>query len=249
MTAKKFKRLFIVLLGPLLVAGIICGVIAHQDMGSMNLYCHPFLKVDHCRDAGWKDNKFEEMIRRESPTWFYVQDRSYDENKFPRTSVQASQRIINDVQILEVAPYIGTSDLALSDLRALSGSRMSIIFGALNGEAGNRMRSLYPLQCNELRYVEGASNVFWAGLCGVPNGVAQVKFSIGSLGSQQLLDLKAAIDKETAERRQEIIRIYLIATPLFVVLFLLFSGVIWIIRHAILYVLKADSPKTSKENQ
>lgn len=234
MTRTRFKRLFVVLLGPLLIAGAILAFMANKDAGSLNMRCQIGLfGSENCRPTGWAD--FDERVAKEAPAWFDVKTRPYEKNSFPTVSVSASQRQIKDVQIIDVFPYAGTADgpgSPLSELRSLSDHKISIIFGVRNESA----RVYDPLGCNELDFEEAASGIFRAGLCGIPNGVAQVQFRVGEQGQKELMALKAAVDNETAEGRRIMILGYLILTPIFVVLFLLLSGLVWIVRRATSYV-------------
>ena len=92
-----------------------------------------------------------------------------------------------------------------------------------------------PLGCNELDF-EGYPASYIAGLCGIPNGVARVKFSVDANGASQLAALKSAIDKEVSDARQMLITEYLIGIPLYFVLFIVLSGAVWLLRKAITYV-------------
>ena len=237
MTRQKFKRLFLVLLGPLVISGAISAIVANNDDGSLNLRCESFtIDFENCRPTGWGD--FDKSVAEQAPAWFNAKVRSYENNSFPNAYISASQRRVNNAEILEVSPYLGTREGAgspLSELRSLSGRRISIVFGV----PSERIRELNPLGCNELDLQEASSGVFTAGLCGIPNGVAQVKFSVGPQEQQYLLTLKSAIDREIAERRKLMVQNYLFITPIFVVLFLVISGLVWIIRRAIAYVSAA----------
>jgi len=116
----------------------------------------------------------------------------------------------------------------------MAGQKISILFGT-----PNEPRPLDPLGCNQLDLEKASSGVFIAGLCGIPNGVARVEFRVDEQTQQDLMALKAAIDDQTSSGRQVLISNYLFLTPLFVVLFLIISGMVWIIRRAISYVAAA----------
>jgi hypothetical protein len=120
----------------------------------------------------------------------------------------------------------------LAQLRVLEGQKISIIFGSPD----NSYRLFNPLGCNELNFEESPSDVFVAGLCGIPNEVVRVKFRVGSRGQDQLLALKREIDEETSNIRQMMIITYLTITPIFVLLFLALTGLVWTVRRATAYV-------------
>lgn len=237
MTRKRFKRLFIVLLGPLLIAGAIFAGTTVDGYGSLRLRCEIGLSGNqYCRATGWDD--FDEMVAKEAPAWFDVHTRPLDKNTFPSVYVSASQRLIDEVEIINVSPYWGTADgpgSPTSELQSRASQKISIIFGV--GE--ERRRDFDLLGCNELDFEKAASGIFAARLCGIPDGLVRVDFRVGQKGQQDLMALKSAIDNEVAIERQRIIETYLFLTPIFVVLFLLVSGVIWLIRRAATYVLAA----------
>lgn len=234
MTRTKFKRLFLVLLAPLLIFGVIFAILENEKADPMTLRCQAFMsRHENCRPTGSGD--FDSYVAGQAPAWFDVKVRPYERNSFPKVFVSASQRQIDNVEILTVSPYLGTQGGAgspLNELRSLTGQRISIIFGV----PSERNRRLDPLGCNELDFEESSTGVFTAGLCGIPNGVVRVRFSVGQQELQMLDALKLAINRETEIRRQDLIKNYLFSTPMFVVLFLLVSAAVWIVRRAILYV-------------
>lgn len=231
MTRSRFKRLFLVLIGPLLIAGAVLAVAMADSHGSLRLRCEAGLfGGENCRPTGWGD--FDEIIAKNSPEWFDV----VISRTSSSVSVSASQRLIDDVEIINVSPYWGTEDgpgSPSSRLRSQAKQKISIIFGV--GE--DRVRDLDTLGCNELDFGKAASGIFAAGSCGIPDGVVRVNFRVGQQGQRDLLALKTAIENEIATERRRELETYLIFTPIFVVLFLVVSGFIWIIRRATTYVL------------
>lgn len=231
MTRSRFKRLFLILIGPLLIAGALLAVATVDGYGSLRLRCEAGLfGGENCRPTGWGD--FDEIIAKESPEWFDVDTSSTSSSVF----VSASQRLIDDVEIINVSPYWGTEDgpgSPPSKLRSRAKQKVSIIFGV--GE--ERVRDLDPLGCNQLDFEKAESGIFAARLCGIPDGLVRVDFRVGQQGQRELLALKTAIENEIATERRRELQTYLIFTPIFVVLFLVVSGFIWIIRRATTYVL------------
>lgn len=237
MTRAKFKRLFIVLLAPLLIAGGILAFSVNMDDGSINLRCNNSLfGMENCRSTGWGD--FADRVEKESPAWFEVNARPYEKNSFPRVTAYASQRQIDGVELIDATPYVGTAEgpgSPLSELQSLAGQKISILFGVSN----ERDRTFNPLGCNQLDFDEASPSVFTAGLCGIPNGVAQVRFRVGPEAQKALAALKSSIDDETARGRTRMIENYVFITPIFLIVFLIISGVVWAIRRAARYVAAA----------
>lgn len=234
MTNKKFKRLFIVLLAPLLFSGAMLAMFYNKSNQSIRMRCESGSYLGQiCRVTDW--GEIDEHVAKDFPVWFDVNTRSYENNKFPKDYVSASVRKIDGVQILEVLPYAKMEDIpnsSLNNLRSLSGQRISIIFGIEN----NEYRDLNPLGCNELNFEEGRSDVFVAGLCGIPNEIVQVKFRVDPQGQKELVGLKNAIDEKIENAQHVMIINYVIITPIFLVIFLIISIFIFIIRKSYDYI-------------
>lgn len=235
MTWSKYRRLLLVLLVPLLIAGGLFTVLVIRPSHYATIICaNSEMFGENCRMTDGLGESWDERLRAEHPAWFDIHTRPFEVNNFPYATVSGSQRFLTGVKILDVQPYAGTDDSPgspLDQLRSLSGQEITIVFG--NKERDER--PLNPLGCNELDF-EGYPASYIAGLCGIPNGVARVKFSVDANGASQLAALKSAIDNEVADARQMLITEYLIGIPLFFVLFIVLSGVVWVLRKAITYV-------------
>ncbi len=235
MTQSRFKRLFLVLLGPLLFAGAIFAMLTHEKLDGLNIRCQPGLFMsENCRQTGW--GEFDSSIAKQSPQWFEVEVRPFEQNSFPKVFVSASQRQIDDVEIVKVLQLNvreGDPETSQTQLQPLAGQKISIIFGIPDGHP----RSLNPLACNRLNFEKAAVGIFIAELCAAPSGSASIEFRTGQKGRKDLMSMKAEIDNQTELGRKSLIHNYLLNTPVFVVLFLLLSAIIWIIRRMALYVL------------
>lgn len=189
---------------------------------------------ENCRTTDGLGEKWDEQLRSEHPAWFDIQTRPYEKNSFPTAFVSGSQRYVPGIRIVSVSPYLGTDESPgspLDELRAMTGREIAIVFGTKEGDA----RPLNPLGCNELNFDDGG-DTYTAGLCGIPNGVARVEFTASGETSKQLSELKAKIDNEIASQRSNIIIDYAVGIPLFLIIFLLGSALIWTVRKATSYV-------------
>lgn len=234
MTARKYRRLLAVLSLPLLVVGAIFFSTAVPAPFYASIICNqPLPTYENCRTTDGLGEPFDESIRRESPAWFDVYLADNNQSKLPTTFVSASPRLIERAQILEVIPYAGASTGPGSGIEALTaatGQSISIALGVKPN--GARDAYLYLIGCNELRF-DKRSSTYTAGLCGVPDGLTSIRFTTDD---QSLNALATAASEEVASARVDLILHYLVGVPLFLVLFLLVSGLVWLVRRAWLYV-------------
>jgi len=235
MTWGKYRRLLAVLTIPLLGLGAIFFTFVVKPPIYATIICAPgFAGGENCRQTDGLGEKWDESLRKEYEAWFDVHTISYDENSSPYAIVSGSQRIVTGAQILEVSPYVGTTDEPGSptdQLRSLTGKRIDLILG----EKNEQYRLLNPLGCNELNFERG-SGTYVAGLCGVPSGVVSVKFALTEPESHKLEELRAAVNKEISDGRSNLVMHYVFGVPIFMILFLLISGIIWIIKRSAVYV-------------
>lgn len=235
MTKMQYRRLLIVLTVPLLIAGAIFTRAVIRPNNYATILCdNTSILGENCRTTDGLGKQWDERLRGEHPAWFDVRTRAHEDNSFPYAIVSGSQRYITDARIVSVAPYMGTDESAgspLDQLRDMTGQEISIIFGVNERDA----RPLNPIGCNELDF-DGKSDIYTAGLCGIPNGVARVKFTAGVNSSEMLDELRTEIEREVSRQRKNIIADYAVGVPLFLALFLLGSLLIWIVKKAISYV-------------
>lgn len=141
---------------------------------------------------------------------------------------------VSDVRIVSVTPYSGTSDelgSPIDKLRSMIGQKTSIAFGNTGRE------SLVPLRCNELYFdFDGDEEYYTARMCNIPDGLVQIKFTIDNVDGSILSVLKANIDNNISAQRNKILIVYAIGIPMFLIIFLLGSLVVWAVKRAVLYV-------------
>ncbi len=237
MTARQYRRLLVVLSLPLLLASGIFFSTAVPAPFYASIICNqPIPTYENCRTTDGLGEPFDESIRRESSAWFDVRATSYDQNNFPTSFISASPRLIDRAQILEVTPYVGTDTGPGSGADALSaaiGQRISIALGVEPN--GPRDAYRYVIGCNELQF-DQQSSTYTAGLCGVPDGVVSLRFSTDD---ESLRALQTAVNKEVSSARMDLVLHYLLGVPFFLVIFLLLSGLVWLIKRSWRYVAAA----------
>lgn len=235
MTGAQYRRLLIVLTVPLLIAGaVFTRAVIRPDNYATILCDNSTIFGENCRTTDGLGEKWDEQLRSEHPAWFDIHTRSYENNSFPYAIVSGSQRYVSGIRIVSVSPYAGTDESPgspLAQLRNMTGQEISIVFGNKERDA----RPLNPLGCNELNFDDNGET-YTAGLCGIPNGVAQVKFTVEGEGSKNLSELRTKIDEEISKQKQSIIIDYAVGIPLFLFVFLLGSLLVWAVRRSISYI-------------
>ncbi|WP_146142126.1 hypothetical protein [Aeromonas veronii] len=233
MTAAQYRRLLIVITLPLLIAGGIFTRAVIRPHNYIAILCgNPEYLSEKCRTTDGLGKPWHEEIKSQHPIWFNINTSPYESNSFPYAFVSGSPRSIPGVHIVSVTPYLGTDggpSSPIEQLRKMAGKKISIQFGYEN------MTELNPLGCNELTF-NSIGNTYTAGLCSIPNGTAQVKFTVGAEGSRILSELKANIDDEISRQRNRIIIDYAIGTPMFLIIFLMGSLLVWTVKRANSYI-------------
>ncbi|WP_303842880.1 hypothetical protein [Aeromonas sobria] len=233
MTAAQYRRLLIIITLPLLIAGGIFTRAVIRPHNYIAILCgNPEYLSEGCRTTDGLGKPWHEEIKSQYPIWFDIRTRPYESNSFPYTFVLGSPRYITGVHIVSVTPYFGTDGgpgSPLEQLRKMADKTISIQFG-------NKDMTLFnPLGCNELTFNDDG-HTYTAGLCSIPNGVTKVKFTVGVEGSRILSELKANIDDEISRQRNIIIIDYAIGTPMFLIIFLMGSLLVWTVKRAISYI-------------
>lgn len=235
MTWRKYRRLLAVLAIPLLGLGAFFFTFVVKPPSYATIICGPGLTGrEYCRRTDGLGEEWDQQLRSEHEAWFDVNTIPYEENSYPYSMVSGSQRFVTGAQVLSVSPYAGTTDEPgsfVDQLRSLPRNEIDLILGI----GSEQYRPLNPLRCNELSFQEDAGN-YVAGLCGVPNGVVSVRFSLAGQEGEKLETLRASVDAQRSEARSDFVMHYLVGVPLFLVLFLLISAIVWAIRRAARYV-------------
>lgn len=230
MNYNQYRRLLLVLTIPLLIAGAIFALIEGRSLNDATILC----VGDNCRTTDGLGKRWDTALRSEHEAWFDVNARTYDDNTFPRTIISASSQLVTDATIIDVEPYVGTDDRAgspLDQLRNLQGKNIALLFGV----KGNNVSTLKMLTCNELNLMDAPTS-YTAGLCGIPNGIVRVKFRVDSEANKQLSALKTSIENETSESRNSLILNYIFGVPIFFVIFIILSLLVFVIRKSINYI-------------
>jgi hypothetical protein len=225
-----------VLFIPLMLAGVITfRVLVPYDRYAYFL-CEPGLFGGHenCRFMGSSTEGLYKTVKRDYPAWFGVQIGKWDSNAYPVNFVEASSRNILGAHIVDAEPFALQGEDAARYMKSLVGMPASIQLGGVEKENSIIADGLATLTCNEFRFEDSpglyTSNCWGAGWGG------PVKFTVSGADNDAIQDLKNQIKKEEEWLHNDFITYQIITYPLFVYLFLIASGISWIVLKAVRFV-------------
>lgn len=231
MTWRKYKRLLLVALVPLLVAGWLVSRFASPFEGSA-VTCEESETFENCRQIGWEGPLYD-SVKAEQSAWFHIG--FPDQLEFPVfMSFEGSERFISGAKIVSVDPYYGNSASGQATLKSFIGRTANLHLGITQNSKSYIFPEGMALACNELdlpmpgqRFVAACFGDGWSG---------KFAFEVTGVGKDRLERLQLAVADELADIRRDY-RIYqIVMYPIFLYLFLLVSGAIWLVRLASRYV-------------
>lgn len=220
---------------PLLGLGVIVFTLVAKPPLYASVICAPdMFGRENCRLTDGLGGEWDKNLRKKHEAWFDVHTIPYEENSFPRANISGSKRDVIGAQIIEVTPYPGplAEPESLNDqVRSLTGRRVDLVLGDNN----DYYRTVNRLGCNELNFEKGSAT-YIANYCGVPNGVVSIRFTLTGYEAKSLENLRDSANKQISDARSSLVTHFVLGVPFFLVLFLLFSGVIWTVKRAARYI-------------
>lgn len=240
MTRKKFIRIFIVSFIPLLILGFVFAkTVATYDPYAY-ITCAPFqlsgVTLDeNCRSVGDPDGPLHKSVRSEHPSWFDIMEPRYDADAPLHNFITGSQRIINQVEIVDASPFFGYGKDVAEYMKSLTGKKAILQLGIPGNERSviidNGISSLY---CNNLNF-EDTPGLYMSQCYGNGWG-GPIVYHVSDLDRPKMDELKSGIEKIISERESDYFLYRIIIYPLFIYVFLLISLLIWIFRKAVRFV-------------
>lgn len=230
MTKARFKRLFIVLLGPLLVLGAAVAYfyVYHIDKYATYIYCDPIAGVEDCITL--REPDYEATLEPRG-TDFDVVERYDDEH----TIIQAFRRSVQAAEIIDIGSAYRSSRGGWYKPK----NELDPIV-SMNLTPDPQDRSSDRIECMQLDITKISKGVFIANRCTSPMGMLSgVEFRVKDQDKQVLNNLVNAVRQETSAEDARKVGRFVLITPIFVFLFLVLSGLIWLFRRAKAYVLAA----------
>lgn len=237
MSLSRYKRLFLVLMLPLLLAGHLVFLLYMKDRVLDQILCEPVVVVSeyHCRYLGSvEDQTFKNAYGRHAD-WFDVETLTTGSNSPIQNMASASRQYLTGARILDAKVYPGASLEQEATVRTLIGRDVEIKLGFANSMSIFANTNIL-LACNRLTYLAEAGN--YESVCRGPDRNIRVIFEVSGSSRQTLERLERAIDSEVAELRRDYRFDQLIIYPMFIYLFACLSISIFVVNRAIKYVKK-----------
>ena len=237
MTFAKYKRLFLVLFLPLLLAGIIVEEILDNNFTRTS---STFCDSSSCRNGGRAYDSFFNMID-DRGRYFTVYD-NRDKKIFPPVDmvIRVSDMSILDATVTGISNISGASLYSEKALNGLVGTVISMI----SFSEKNKVKSSFMqdggilLSCSTLSIEDEAGS--FESMCSFDNISFLLKYSLKGKSAAYLSNLINNIDSGIDKKRNEKILSMLLGYPMFIYIFLIISGVIWLVRKAARYVSSAE---------
>lgn len=236
MTFRKYLRLFLVSVLPLLLLGLVVSVIVFPYSRNASVLCIPGIDFSDCHSfSGENRNRnFEDYLRKQHDAWF---DIDVDETMvYLDDYIQGSGVSVLEAEVVDVIP-VTTLERSTSEIAPmLSGRTAWIGLGASDGVRSRVDATDAQLWCNQLEYLPEVNH--YSSYCSGKDWVANVKFTVPVDGRDYRLlqGLRSEIETTRRDRQWGLALYCLIVVPMFVYAFLLVSGIIWLVAKAVSYV-------------
>lgn len=234
MSFQQYKRLLVVLFVPLLVVGVVVSYLLFSKDNAVQLLCEPWFSGvgDNCRDLG--GTPLYSVVHKKYPTWFDVYPAK--DSKIISASIENSGRVLRGVTVLGVNSFGGYPDDVSRQIKGLIGKQGAIVLGIRDSssrsivlDSGNVL-----LYCNSLRFKEG--NDFYQSYCFGEGWGADIYYSVLGEDRDALSALESSISEEIKRVEESIVIGWVVMTPMFVIIFVLISFVIYLVQKAYRYV-------------
>lgn len=234
MTLKKYSRLVLVSILPLMLTGYFAAKLIWPHDPYAYITCAPFFLTgdENCRSVG--DGSLYDSVKGEHSAWFDVQVGEYDEDAYLHDFVEASARIIPSVEIVSATPFVGNGPDVKSFMGSLAGRRAVMNLGIPDEERSLITDEVVILYCNDL-WLDDGKDEYTSGCYG--NGWSgPVTYRVNGAGKEELDSLRTSIEEKISDRRDEYNLYRIIMYPIFVYTFFLVSFLIWLVARAVRYV-------------
>lgn len=233
MTFSKYKRLFLVLLLPLLVCGFGLSLLSPFD-SDYSVVCETVFRAEICkRTRGSESIEYKISKERYSARLFLVN--ATEPDAFIRPLVEASPRLLQKVRIVDFSPFKFTGSPEMNGkIQALEGRAGYLHLGVEAGKRSIIEDNEFFIYCSDLNirlpgdiYESVCSGMGWQG---------HLKFKPLGESQEILQTLRTAIAQEIDRKKSDFVVYALIIYPFFVYLFLLLSLAIVLVSKAISFV-------------
>lgn len=227
---------------PLLLLGFFASQYGRPYKTAVYSLCFGDTNSEDCRSFGEPGDSLYESQKNKMPAWFQVYTPSMDGTYDPYMT-EASVRPIGQIMVDTVAPLnVGIdSPQAIEAARKLAGRparmKLGIEKGVFSADYGNDI----VLFCHSMYFGRQSSEWFknpgpYVADCTGDQWSALISFTLNPESEKQLVRLRDEVDGRVKDRefKNTAERYTFIALPL--ILFLLISGMVWLVRRAIAFV-------------
>jgi len=236
MTWSKYRRLCLVLVLPLLIAGYICAQGFWPYDRNPNILCVLQFNKEYCSPSGPIDAPFYTHQKERIGSWFSVEG-FRDQSSYLYFYPQASVRVIDGATILSVTPLQVSTTTPDGELaaKALIGKPASVGLGNIPKDASSSLIfGTAFLFCNTLLFTDQPAT--YTATCYGRNWMGPVTFSVVGKDRPMLDGLRDAVEKTVDEQKTNYVLYRFITYPIFAYGFLVLSLLCWMVARATRFV-------------
>lgn len=240
MTKAQYRRLCLVLIGPLLIAGFICSNIFYPYEKSRTVHCHLSSGGETCEEIGPVDSPYHKRFEGRAESWFGL---LADGIEGPiRAHILASERLVNIDRVVMVMPTAFTPAGVVANVERVIGGKGTIFFTSKPGASTFKPGDLY-LYCSGLIMSSDTPGTYGAS-CFQKDLALQLYFKPSAEAAVMLSEFESQYTA-VAKGIEDNYRGYQIAAyPLFIYLFIILSLVVYGTRKAVNYVRLGSNSQT-----
>lgn len=235
MTFARYRRLLLVVLAPLLIGGAIFSYYTSPFRSGNFITCDNSYGEDFCRNVGGFDSPLLSVVRKNQESWFDIIERSGSESGFLSIYVEGSQRLLKEVTIPSTTLLYKNPDEVPYYIKNLQGKSGAIILGISDPSQRSLVTAnKFLLYCNRLSLESG--NDYYQSFCFGDGWNGLIEYSVTGETKDMLSALSSSISEAKAKLKKELILYWVITTPIFLVVFVFISLVIFSLKKAYIYV-------------
>ncbi|WP_313825045.1 hypothetical protein [Leclercia sp.] len=237
MSWNKYKRLCLILFFPLLLIGFLITVKMLESQRYAYVLC-PHVGESACQYAGSSDGGFYKYLKKSKNIWFDVLPR--DKSDAPVTVfIEAAKLTLPEVIIKNAFNVTGDKDSVDAITSRLPGLKSMVSLGVEEHQVSTFSRVGNVLICSTLKTEDEADT--FTSLCHGRSWSGFITYQTTGIG---LSFLNSILDsaKEIEDKANHDYKLSLIiATPMFIYLFLILSIMWWVVLKAVKFVKNADT--------
>jgi len=237
MSWNKYKRLCLILFLPLLLIGFLITVKMLDSQRYAYILC-PHVGESACQYAGSSDGGFYNYLKKSKDVWFSVL--SGDKSDAPVTVfIEAAKLTLPEVIIKNAFNVTGDKDSIDAITSRLPGLKSMVSLGVEEHQVSTFSRVGNVLVCSTLK-TEDEADIFTS-LCYGRNWSGFITYQATGIGLSFLNSILNSAKEKEEKVNYDYKLALIIATPMFIYLFLILSIIWWIVLKAVKFVKNADA--------